>query len=305
VSGAPNAADIATAAQLACVLEATAPKPGNVSPGADFHDTSFTDFLASAVAIGPALGDAGSRPLGETILCAVKATRLWTASNTNLGIVLLLAPLAKAAATCDAPATVVSPDTLRASLHHVLAHTTVDDARHTYAAIRLASPGGLGHANEQDVAGDPTVSLSDAMRLARDRDGIAREYATDFQTTFELAVPTLARARSDALGWNDAIVETFLAILATWPDTHIVRRAGIELAELVSQRAREAIYAGGVRTADGRATISQMNTALRDDRNRANPGTTADITAAAIFVSLLGGGWHSAHASGGSDAAPR
>jgi triphosphoribosyl-dephospho-CoA synthase len=187
----------------------------------------------------------------------------------------------------------------------VLAHTTVDDARHTYAAIRLASPGGLGDANEQDVASEPTISLTDTMRLARDRDGIAREYATDFHATFELAVPTLIRARDDGLGWNDAIVETFLAILAQWPDTHIVRRAGVDLAELVSQRARDAIRAGGVRTADGRATISSMNNELRDDRNRANPGTTADITAATIFVSLLGGGWHSAHARGGSDAAPR
>ena len=299
-----NATDIATAAQLACILEAVAPKPGNVSPGSDFQDTSFNDFLASAVAIGPALGD-GVRPLGETILTAVEATRRWTTANTNLGIVLLLAPLAKAAATCADASSVTPPDVLRTSLRRVLADTTIDDARNTYAAIRLASPGGLGDSAEQDVATEPTVSLTDAMRLARHRDGIAREYATDFHTTFELAVPTLDRARSDGLSWNDAIVETFLAILAEGPDTHIVRRAGAELAELVSQRAWEAMYAGGVRTVAGRATIFRMSTELRDDRNRANPGTTADITAAAIFVSLLGGGWHSSHASGGFNAAPR
>ena len=286
-----SATDIATAAQLACVLEATAPKPGNVSPGSDFHDTAFSDFLASAVAIGPALGSAGARPLGETVLAAVEATRRWTTANTNLGIVLLLAPLAKAAATCDVRSGVIAPDTLRASLESVLANTTVDDARHTYAAIRLASPGGLGESSDQDVARDPTTTLTDAMRLARDRDGIAREYATDFRCTFELAVPTLNRARGDGFTWDDAIVETFLAILELWPDTHIVRRAGVELAELVSQRARDAVHAGGVRTADGRATISRMSKELRDDRNRANPGTTADITAAAIFVSLLGDGW--------------
>jgi len=297
--------DIAATAQLACLLEANAPKPGNVSPGSDFDDTSFSDFLASAVAIGPALGDAGARPLGETILAAVKATRRWTTSNTNLGMVLLLAPLAKAAAMGGTTTSSVAPHLIRASLQHVLAYTTVDDARHTYAAIRLVSPGGLGDSKEQDVESDPTVSLTDAMKLARDRDGIAREYATEFATTFELAVPTLNGARHDGLSWNDAIVETFLAILAEWPDSHIMRRAGMPLAELVSQRARDAINAGGVRTADGRATISRMSKELRDDRNRANPGTTADITAAAIFVSLLGGGWRPAHASGGSDAAPR
>ena len=143
------------------------------------------------------------------------------------------------------------------------------------------------------------------MRLARDRDGVACEYATDFRTTFELARPALSRALGDGLSWNDAIVETFLTILGERPDSHIVRRAGVALADLVSQRARDALYAGGVRTAAGRATISTMNKELRDDRNRANPGTTADITAAAIFVSLLGGNWHSSHASGGSNAAPR
>ena len=300
-----SATDIATAVQLACILEANAPKPGNVSPAADFHDTAFTDFLASAVAIGPALGDAGARPLGESILAAVEATRRWTTSNTNLGIVLLLAPLAKAAAASDACSNSIAPHHLRTSLQRILANTTVDDARLTYVAIRLASPGGLGNSNEQDVASEPTVSLTDAMRLARDRDGIAREYATDFQVTFELAVPALNRARGDGLGWNDAIVETFLEILAQWPDTHIVRRAGMQLGKSVSQRARAVMEAGGVRTPEGRATISQMSKELRDERNRANPGTTADITAAAIFVSLLGGGWHSTHASGGSDAAPR
>ena len=300
-----RATDIAAAAQLACILEANAPKPGNVSPGSDFQDTTFNDFVASAVAIGPALGEAGARPLGETILAAVEATRRWTTSNTNLGIVLLLAPLAKAAGSCDAAANVIGPETLRASVRKVLANTTVDDARNTYAAIRLASPGGLGDSDHQDVADEPTISLVDAMRLAYERDGIAREYTTTFQTTFELAVPALNRARCDGLGWNDAIVETFLAILGHWPDTHIVRRAGVELAELVSQRAREAVDAGGVRTAGGLATISRMSIELRDEHNRANPGTTADITAAAIFVLLLGGGWRASHVSGGSDAAPR
>jgi triphosphoribosyl-dephospho-CoA synthase len=305
VSSRLTATDIATAAQLACILEASAPKPGNVSPGSDFQDTSFTDFLASAVAIGPALGNAGDRAVGETVLAAVQATRRWTTSNTNLGIILLLAPLSKAAAACGERTTSIPHQTLRASLSRVLGATTIDDARNTYAAIRLASPGGLGTSNDQDVADEPTVSLTDAMRLARERDGLAREYATDFSATFELAVPTLDRARRDGLSWNDAILETFLDVLARWPDSHIVRRAGPELAAFVSHKARQAMNVGGVRTADGRATISRMSIEMRDDRNRANPGTTADITAAAIFVLLLGGGWTATKGSGGFDAAPR
>ena len=217
-----SAADVAAAAQLACLLEASAPKPGNVSPGRPFGDLRYEDFLASAVAIGGPLAGAGSRPLGATILHAIEATARWTRSNTNLGIVLLIAPLARAA-LCTAEA---GGGVLRAALRGVLAETNVDDARDVYAAIRLAAPGGLGQAADQDVRNDPTVTLVEAMRLAADRDGIAREYADSFEATFEIGAPALERARADGLGWSEAVVETFLTLLAARPDTHIARRGG-------------------------------------------------------------------------------
>lgn len=301
--------DIAAAAQLACLLEASVPKPGNVSPGVRFGDTTYEDFLASAVAIGPALGAAGANPVGTTIRRAIQATRRWTNANTNLGIVLLLAPLARAAAkrseSRQLPSAhgAVDAGDLRTALWRVLGETTIDDARETYAAIRLASPGGLGSTREQDVAGEPTVTLLEAMRLAADRDGIAREYATTFQTTFEIALPTLVRVRQAGHDWNDAVLETFLTLLATSPDTHIARRAGQDVADDVTRQARTVLEAGGVRTAPGRAAIARMSEGLRGEHNRANPGTTADITAAAIFVSLIGGGWHSKN--GGVDVASR
>src|SRR5674476_168938 len=137
--------EIAAAAQLACLLEASAPKPGNVSPGISFHDTRYEDFLASAAAIAPAFLDAGARPLGATILRAIEATRRWTTANTNLGIVLLLAPLARAAHSA-------SPAPLRDRVRAVLASTTVADAESVYAASRLAHPGGLGDVPAQGVA---------------------------------------------------------------------------------------------------------------------------------------------------------
>ena len=295
--------DIGAVAQLACLLEATAPKPGNVSPGVGFGDTTYDDFLASAAAIGHPLGTAASRPLGETILLAVDATRRWTSANTNLGIVLLLAPLARAAGLDHGESASIPLDALRRSLTHVLAETTVGDARATYAAIRLAAPGGLGTTAAQDVASEPTVTLTDAMRLAADRDGIANEYATNFRATFQIAAPALCSARGDGLPWNDAIVETFLTLLASQPDTHIARRAGVTLARDVTSRALDVLRLGGVRTRDGRSAIDGFDASLRDERNRTNPGTTADITAASIFVVLLAGGWQSR--KGGVDAAPR
>src|SRR5438046_8408242 len=172
VTPARQAADVAAAGQLACLLEASAPKPGNVSPFASFRDATYEDFLASAAAIGPALSLAGERSLGATIRAAVEATARWAPSNTNLGLVLLLAPLARAALR-------VPPEggSLRSALAAALAESTVADAREAYAAIRRAGPGGLGRTREQDVAGTPTVTLREAMALAAERDAVAREYA--------------------------------------------------------------------------------------------------------------------------------
>lgn len=279
-----SAADVAAAAQLACLLEASAPKPGNVSPGRPFGDARYEDFLASAVAIGEPLAGAATRRLGTTILHAIEATARWTRSNTNLGIVLLVAPLARAA-LCTAE--VGGGGTLRAALRRVLAETDIDDARDVYAAIRLAAPGGLGRAAEQDVQNAPTVTLLDAMRLAADRDGIAREYADSFEATFEIGAPALERARADELDWSEAVVETFLTLLAARPDTHIARRGGTALAAQATRLAAEALAEGGVRSAAGLTAIDEMDRALRDERHHGNPGTTADLTAASIFVVLL------------------
>lgn len=276
--------DVAFAAQMACLLEASAPKPGNVSPGLQFGDASYEEFMASAVATGPIFARAGTMPVGETIRQAVESTARRTRSNTNLGIVLLLAPLARAAlADGDAP--------LRERVSRVLSATTLADARETYTAIRLANPGGLGSADSQDVSGEPTVTLREAMALAAHRDTIAGEYAGDFAVTFEVGVPAVARARGDGLEWEDATLETFLTLLGAVPDTLIARRLGAERAAGVARQAGAALDAGGVRSNAGRAAIADLDRALRDANNGSNPGTTADLTAASLFVHLIDGGW--------------
>ncbi|HEX6104208.1 MAG TPA: triphosphoribosyl-dephospho-CoA synthase, partial [Gemmatimonadales bacterium] len=271
--------EVAAAAQLACLLEVSAPKPGNVSPGCDFHDTRYEDFLASAVAIGPALAAAGERPVGATIRSAVEATSRWTRSNTNLGIVLLLAPLARAARAAR-----TGGGALRHRLSRVLAETTVADAVEAYAAIRLARPGGLGQAAAEDVTAMPTVTLREAMALAAERDGVAREYATDFRLTFEVGAPSLRAARHAGLTWSEATVQGYLGLLEAYPDTHIARKLGRAEAERVSARAAEVRRAGGVRTAAGRDALAVFDRELRDARNSRNPGTTADLTCAALFI---------------------
>ncbi|MFN8647025.1 MAG: triphosphoribosyl-dephospho-CoA synthase [Gemmatimonadales bacterium] len=279
-------AELSAYATLACLLEASAPKPGNVAPGRPFRDMRYEDFVASAIAIGPVLAQAGQRPLGETIRDAVRATRRWTAANTNLGIILLLTPLARGAALSGV---------LRDGLRTVLRHTTVADAAAAYAAIREASPGGLGRAAEQDVTEAPSVTLLEAMGLAAARDAIAAEYASGFRTTFEVGLPAVRGARAAGLGWEDATVETFLTLLAHQPDTLIARKLGAAAAAEVSARAAGVLAAGGLRDEAGRAALAVFDASLRDAQNSRNPGTTADLTAAALFAELIEDGWVPEH----------
>jgi len=173
----------------------------------------------------------------------------------------------------------------------VLHHTP--DPRASFAPlVRLARPGGLGSSAREDVSAAPTVTLREAMALAANRDSVAREYATDFATTFEIGVPALRAARSAGLGWSEATVETFLRILATLPDSLIARKLGTAAAAAVSRRAREVEDAGGVRTEAGREALEAFDDELRSPNNAYNPGTTADLTCAALFVVILEDGWH-------------
>jgi triphosphoribosyl-dephospho-CoA synthase len=272
--------DVERAAQLACVLEASAEKPGNITPSHDFDDTSYEDMLRSGIALGPELGRAGDRGVGDMVLAAVRASRGAAGANTNLGIALLLAPLARAALT-GGP--------LRERLGDVLRALTVDDARAAYAAIRLAGAGGLDEPVEHDVRDEPSVTLREAMAAAAQRDTIASEFATDYEVTFELGLPAFADALSDGLRPRDAIVELALHLLAAVPDTLIARKRGADAAGRVAAGAREVLTAGGVRSARGRTALTGFDGSLREDGNALNPGTTADLVTAVLFVALLEG----------------
>jgi triphosphoribosyl-dephospho-CoA synthase len=275
-----TAESVAGAAQLACVLEVSAEKPGNITPTHDFHDTSYDDMLRSAIAVGPELARAGEREVGETVLAVVRASRLVAPANTNLGIALLLAPLAKAA---------LDGGPLRARLGAILRALDLADARAAYAAIRLADAGGLDEPVEHDVRSEPAVALREAMASAAERDSIASEYATDYALTFETGIPTFATALGDGLAVRDAIVELHLRLLERAPDTLIARKRGADAAARVSAGAREVLAAGGVRTAAGREALRSFDASLREPGNALNPGTTADLVTATLFVALLEG----------------
>ena len=275
-----SAVSVAGAAQLACVLEVGAEKPGNITPSHDFHDTTYEDMVRSAIAVGPELACAGVRGVGETVLAVVEASRRVAPANTNLGIALLLAPLAKAA---------FDGGSLRARLGATLRALDVSDARAAYAAIRHSGASGLDERVEHDVRSVPAVGLRDAMASAAERDSIASEYVTDYALTFDTGLPALVAALGDGLAVREAIVELHLRLLERAPDTLIARKRGAGAAARVSAAAREVLATGGVRTAEGRRALRSFDASLREPGNALNPGTTADLVTATLFVALVEG----------------
>jgi len=268
-------------ATLACLYEVTAPKPGNVHRGADFDDMTFFDFVDSAVAIAPAFDAALQQPVGQTVLQSVVATRKVVNKNTNLGIVLLLAPLAKVADAIPSQEGVAA----------VLRDLNSDDARDVYEAIRLAAPGGLGKSDQQDVnetSPDAQDGLVAAMRLAEDRDHVAYQYANDYGTVFDHIVPDLVTGLQRG-AWPDAIVHAHVCQMARTPDTLIRRKCGDEVAQQSADRAAAVVSSGDPDSETYHAGLRDLDFWLRSDGHRRNPGTTADLIAAGLFVVLRDG----------------
>jgi len=264
---------------LATLLEATAPKAGNVHRGADFEDVTFPEFVAAGIAIAPVLDQAAGRPLGATILAAVEATRRVAASNTNLGTILLLAPLAA----------VPRDRTLAHGVAAVLAGLSPGDARDCYAAIRLATPGGMGHVDEGDLDREPPTDLLWAMRLAADRDLVARQYISGFHEVFECVVPWLTADLAAGLKLLDAIIHVHIRLMSAFPDSLIARKCGAAVAARSAQRAAQVLAAGEPGSDAYYDALGDLDFWLRSDGHRRNPGTTADLLAAGLFVLLREG----------------
>src|SRR5262249_46622971 len=195
--------------QLACIWEATARKPGNVHRYQDFEDVTYLDFLTSAAAIAPILDQAAGQRIGQTVLRCVEATRDVAQTNTNLGIILLLAPLAAVPAGSDLPT----------GVQRLLADLDVVDTREAFAAIRMSNPGGLGRVEEQDVRAEPTQPLRQVMNLAADRDLIARQYANGFHEVFDDGVPHLLRGLEKTDSLEGAIIHCQLHLMDDHPET--------------------------------------------------------------------------------------
>jgi triphosphoribosyl-dephospho-CoA synthase len=262
--------------QTACIWEATARKVGNVHPTASFADMEYVDFLLSAAVLGKEMEFSLFPVLGLQIYRSFEATHNLVKKNTNLGIVLLLTPLALAP----------RDKSWRDGLQSVFEWQRVEDAQYAFAAIRLANPGGLGDAPEQDVRNEPTVTLLEAMKLAADRDMVARQYANGFADVFDFGVPAFLTG-FERFGCVEAgIIDSQLRWLAEYPDSLIARKNGPAVAEDVRKRAAEVLILGGIATPEGRRAGVALDRHLRSDGNKLNPGTIADLITACLFVAL-------------------
>ena len=271
---------IGDAYRAACALELDALKPGNVHRASAGHGMTVADFLTSAAVSADPLTEPGLG-LGERVYRAVAATRAAVGCNTNLGIILLCAPVIQAALD---PA---DPATLRARLARVLSTADRRDMDWLNQAIRLAAPGGLGESAQHDVAAPATATPLAVMALAADRDLIAAQYAAGFQDLFERAVPLFGQLQAR---WQDpawAAAGLYLDFLGRFPDTHIARKLGPARARAVTRRAAP-IAADLVRAARPEPFREALLGLDRDLKEAGlNPGSCADLTVACLLIARL------------------
>lgn len=307
--------------ETACRMEVMSPKPGNVAPGKSFDDASIEDFFRSARAISPILAAGspgfesdclhprdfirsaqsgsgqpvdhnGSSRLGDVILKAVQATRTVVQHNTNLGIILLLAPLAM----------VPREQSLSEGIAAVLSSTTVNDSRRVYEAIRIAQPAGLGQTDEQDLYNEPTVDLVACMRLAADRDMVAAQYANGYEQVLHCGQDWLREAAETSLLQPQQILLLSVRLLAAFGDSLIARKCGQQMSDEVRDKAQKLLISGWPTKEESSRKYAEFDSFLRADSNRRNPGTTADLVTAILFAALRdgmmipNGNWYSASA---------
>jgi triphosphoribosyl-dephospho-CoA synthase len=274
----PRAELIAAAFKWACQAELDAPKPGNVHVFASGHRMTADGFVASADAAAPSLAAEGAR-IGTRILGAVEATSAAIGANTNLGIILLCAPLAAATETENSD--------LRAALSEVLRDLDVEDAALAFRAIVNAAPAGLGHSTRHDVFEPAKVGLLQAMTEAAGRDRVARQYATTFADVFDLGLPLFEAACRQHADLKWATLTAYLGFLSTFPDSHVVRKHGAEAADRV--RAIAATHLQSLQAVQDPALLLPellaWDASLK--ANGVNPGTSADLTVATLFAHRL------------------
>jgi len=271
---------LAQAYKNACMAELQALKPGNVHAFSDGHGMTIQDFIQSADVTAEPIARVGLS-VGERVFYSVEATQSAVGQNTNLGMLLLCAPLLHAASSLQAN------QSLWGQLHKTLDQLSVDDAVWVAKAIVLANPGGLGASDQHDVHESPQISLLEMMRSAQDKDRISWQYANYFQDIVDFGVNLYADA---LLKWENAAWATtalYLGFLTRYADTHVLRKHGEQMANLLMQEAKE-MESNYWATHNPKLMQKQLlvwDASLK--ARKINPGTSADLTVATLLASDL------------------
>jgi triphosphoribosyl-dephospho-CoA synthase len=295
-----NPDEIAKIAQISSVLEVSGyPKPGNVHRTRDFHDMVFEDFLISGIVIGDVVKEAATQAykikqtknyndaqLGKYILKAVKETDKWIANNTNLGIVMMIIPIAISGVMSN------NLNELQNNIGLLMDNTTVNDAISLYKAINIAEAGGMGDQNEFDVSSDgfenellsKNQTMYDVLKISASWDCLANELTSKMPITFNIGFKTFTKYKK-TYSINNSTVLTFLTILSNVPDTLISRKYDEKKAEEVSKLSKELLDTNDFFTPTFNEKLRKFDDFLFE--NKLNPGTTADLTAASIMISYL------------------
>lgn len=297
--------DIACSAVLASLLEASAPKPGNVNRYRDFRETRYEHFLASSASFYKPAYEAARRGalvgkkkisysdigVGSFIREAVERAMRWQkGGNTNLGSALLLIPLCSAAGSMLFRENRIDVQKLGREAGEILSRTTYMDTLDIYEAIRAAKPSGLGKVKKYDakdlnsikMISDKKINLYEIMNMT-ENDNISLELTNEYKITLE-GYRAISGYYSETGDINGAILKAFFSILAGHPDSLIARKVSIAKAREISSMAEEILRAGLTS-----GEVESFDRLLRERDNLYNPGTTADIVAASLFVSILGG----------------
>ena len=273
-----NNLNLAHAFKAACMAELEALKPGNVHIFADGHGMTVQDFIASADVVSEVIAQS-NLTLGERIVHSVQVTQNAVHLNTNLGMILLCAPLIQAKLSTTGTG-------LQANIHAVLGGTTIEDAEACFAAIRLANPAGLGVVDAHDVRMSADCTLLQAMQQVENQDSIARQYNNNFADVFDgLAYYQKALGRWQRPAW--AATALYLHFLSSFLDSHIVRKQGETIAKLVQNEAIEhaAEFNKVFNPKNYQSALMTFDTALK--KRGLNPGTSADLTVASLFLHAM------------------
>ncbi|MDD2833178.1 MAG: triphosphoribosyl-dephospho-CoA synthase [Methylotenera sp.] len=270
-------ADLAVAYQAACMAELQAVKPGNVHVFADGHGMTVHDFIKSADVTANVIA-IPDYTVGERVFYAVQATQNAVGQNTNLGLLLLCAPLAHA---------VLIPDEAQdfsGALAQTLSQLSNRDATLVAQSISMANPAGLGDSSAHDVHDDVTINLLEMMRYAQQKDRIAWQYANQFSDVLEFGLTKYQEAmfKWDNQAW--ATTAIYLAFLTQHPDTHVLRKHGALVAQQLMDEALdfEADYWLFENPKLIQKRLLDWDRSLK--QRGINPGTSADLVVATLFV---------------------